>query len=367
MGKKQDFQLFVPNKEFKKLRIRAGEYEVSEQDLERYSRQMLFPPIGVQGQHKLAAAKVLLVGMGALGTVLSSHLVRSGVGMLRIVDRDYVEQSNLQRQMLYDEEDVRQAYPKVIAARRKLEKINSQVRLETEVADVTPLNVESLTDGMDIVLDGTDNFQTRLLLNDICFKRGIPFVYGGAVSSNGMSAIFVPGETCCFRCLLGSADGAGGQTCDTVGVISPVVDMVASLQATEALKYLVGASSARRNTMLSIDIWNNQMHDMKLPEPSAACPTCGKQQYPALDVDADAATTMCGRETVQIVGKLPFDLTLWAGRLAAVGTVSSNPYLLRVQLPEGERLVLFPDGRALVQGTEDTTRARVLYDRYIGS
>jgi molybdopterin/thiamine biosynthesis adenylyltransferase len=332
----------------------------------RYSRQMLFAPIGETGQKKLAEQAVLIVGMGALGTVLANHMVRAGVGLVRFVDRDYVEKSNLQRQMLFDEEDVRQSYPKVIAAERKLRIVNSDVRLQAIVADVTAVNVEEFMEGVQLVLDGTDNFQTRFLLNDACFKQGIPFVYGGAVSSSGMSAIFVPGITPCLRCFIQEADGTG-QTCDTIGVISPVVDIVASYQAVEALKFLVGASERRRNSLISFDVWRNQQHEMKLGEPRRECPICQLKQYPALQPGVQQAfTSLCGRETIQFAGNGQLDLELWRDRLQRVAVVSVNPFLLKAELPEGERLVMFPDGRVLVQGTDDIVRAKTLYARYIG-
>ena len=333
---------------------------------ERYSRQMLFAPIGVEGQERLLSSRVLIVGVGALGTVLANHMVRSGVGTVRLVDRDYVERSNLQRQMLYDEEDAASAYPKVIAAEKKLRRINPGVRIEAIVADVTPLNAESLLDGMDLVLDGTDNFQTRLLLNDACFKRSIPFVYGGAVASQGMTAVFIPGETCCFRCLIGGAD-SGGQTCDTIGVISPIVDIVASYQSVEALKLLIGARSSTRRSLLSLEIWRHQSFDVKLPPPKADCPTCGTHTYPSLEMNEQLTSTLCGRETVQIHTGRSLDLKQWEQILSASCKVQANPFLLKAGLPEGESLVLFADGRVLVQGTEDMVRARTLFDRYIGS
>jgi len=333
---------------------------------ERYSRQLLFAPIGRDGQERLANRRVLIVGMGALGTVLASHLVRSGVGAVRFVDRDYVEKSNLQRQMLFDESDVGHSFPKAIAAEKKLRAINSEVALEPVVADVTAENVEALLDGVDLVTDGTDNFATRFLLNDACFRKGIPFVYGGAVSSRGMSAMFVPGRTACLRCLLGDEGDGEGQTCDTIGVISPVVDMVASYQSAEALKYLAGAEHAFRNRLVTVDVWRNQHYEMKFPPPRADCPTCGLRVFPALQAGRRKAATLCGRNTVQIHERSVLDLTQWRKRLAPVSKVSVNPFLLRAELPEGERLVLFSDGRVLVQGTEDIVRARTLYARYIG-
>ncbi|MBB6734255.1 ThiF family adenylyltransferase [Cohnella zeiphila] len=334
---------------------------------DRYSRQRLFAPIGDAGQAKLADSAVCIVGMGALGTVLASHMVRAGVGLVRLVDRDYVERSNLQRQMLYDEEDAAGGYPKAIAAERKLRRVNSEIRLEAIVADATSANVESLLEGMDLALDGTDNFQTRFLLNDACFRQGIPFVYGGAVSSRGMSAIFVPGVTPCLRCLISSGD-SDGETCDTIGVIAPVVDIAASYQAVEALKYLVGDAEHRREALVSFDVWGNQHFEMKLGAPRKDCPCCQRKEYPALQAAPDEAISLCGRGTVQIAGSRPLDLERWRERLAPVAAgVKLNAYLLRAELPEGERLVLFPDGRVLVQGTDDFVRAKTLYARYIGS
>jgi adenylyltransferase/sulfurtransferase len=328
---------------------------------------MLFAPIGETGQTKLKNSAVCIVGMGALGTVLANHMVRAGVGLVRFVDRDYVEKSNLQRQMLYDEEDVHNGYPKAVAAEKKLRIINSDVRLEAIVADVTVQNIESLLEGMDLVLDGTDNFQTRFLLNDACFRLGIPFTYGGAVSSRGMSAILVPGVTPCLRCFIQSGD-AGGQTCDTIGVISPVVDIVASYQAVEALKYLVDADGQRRNSLITFDLWNNHYYEMKLGEPAKNCPCCQLKQYPALDsTEQESTISLCGRSTIQIAGSGPLDLQVWHQRLErAAVKITVNAYLLKAELPEGERLVLFPDGRVLVQGTDDLIRAKTLYARYIG-
>lgn len=339
---------------------------MSEQRFDRYSRQILFPPIGPEGQSSLSKSQVLIVGMGALGTVLANHMVRAGIGLLRMVDRDYVETTNLQRQMLYDEDDVKQTLPKVVAAERKLTKINSEVRIEAQVMDVTAYNVEALLEGIDLVLDGTDNFQTRLLLNDACFKKGIPLVYGGAVSSRGMTAIFIPGQTSCLRCLIGSSEG-DGQTCDTIGVIGPIVDIVASFQVVEALKYMVGAHSAQRQSLLSLELWQHQIFNMKLSEPKSDCPTCKLKLYPSLNRRENQTATLCGRDTVQIKGSKPLELVEWERKLSPICRVNLNPFLLKVELPEGERLVLFSDGRVLIQGTEDVTRARTLYDRYIGS
>ncbi|KMK75996.1 ThiF family adenylyltransferase [Alkalihalobacillus pseudalcaliphilus] len=333
---------------------------------ERYSRQMLFPGIGERGQEKLLQARVLIVGVGALGTVLANHLVRSGVGFVRIVDRDYVEKSNLQRQMLFDEEDVAKATPKAIAAKYKLEKINSDVDIEAIVEDVNVTNIESLTEDIDLVFDGTDNFSTRFLINDCCFKKGIPFAYGGAVSSRGMSALFIPSMTPCLRCFIQPGEG-NGQTCDTIGVISPVVDIVASYQVVEGLKYLVGASDKLRPTLKTFDLWNNHQYEMKLSQKKSTCPVCQDGEFPALHTENEQlVTTLCGRETVQIKRPHPMILKDWVMRLSSVAKVKETPFLLQVALDEGERLVIFPDGRVLVQGTEDLNRAKSLYSKYIG-
>lgn len=333
---------------------------------ERYSRQILFPYIGKEGQEKLAKKKALVVGAGALGTVVCNHLVRSGVGYVKIVDRDYVEKSNLQRQMLFDEDDAENALPKAIAAERKLKKINSDVTVEAHVLDVTSENIEALASGVDIVLDGTDNFETRFLLNDICFKKGIPYVYGGIVASRGMSAMFLPGKTPCLRCFFQEGETAG-ETCDTVGVISPIVDIIASLEVVEALKYLVGDMENIRHSLFSIDIWQFYSHEMHFPMPNSDCPTCAKKQYPALRKRLDQqAVSLCGRDTVQIYAKTSFDLKEWAEKLQNVLNVQLTPFLLRAETADGFKLVLFPDGRVLVQGTEDVSVARTICAKYIG-
>jgi molybdopterin-synthase adenylyltransferase len=334
-------------------------------EYERYSRQMLFQPIGEEGQKKLAEKKVLIVGMGALGTAISNHLVRAGVGHVRFADRDYVEKSNLQRQMLFDEDDVQASLPKAVAAEQKLKRMNSAIKIEGIVTDVTLENIDELLEGMDLVIDGTDNFSTRFLMNDACFKKGIPFVYGGAVSSRGMSALFIPEETPCLRCFI-TDNGSTTQTCDTIGVISPIVDIVASYQVVEVLKYFVD-DSHQRKSLLTIDVWQNRTYEMKFNQPKKDCPTCQQKKYPALNYQAeDAVTSLCGRETVQIKVRNQLSLDEWEERLSKVAEVKRTPFLLRVELSEGERLVLFPDGRTLVQGTEDIVRAKSLYARYIG-
>lgn len=334
---------------------------------DRYSRQRLFSPIGDRGQKQLSESSVLIVGAGALGTTLANHMVRSGVGHVRIVDRDYIEMSNLQRQMLYTEKDVNEALPKAVAAQRHLECINSDVRIEGIVSDLNKNNVHSLLEGTDLVLDGTDNFSTRFLLNDACFQHSVPLVYGGAVRSRGMMALFIPGDTPCLRCVV--IPGAGrGETCDTAGIISPVVDMVASYQVTEALKYLTGNKEALHGMLKHFDIWQNQHYDIRLTEPKNGCPTCQEKRYPSLQEDGNENfVAMCGRDTIQVHTNQKLDLQDWDEKLSSVLSTKQTPFLLKATLDDQYAFVLFPDGRILIQGTEDETKAKSLYDRYIGS
>lgn len=340
--------------------------------LERYSRQMLFAPIGPEGQDKLRRSRVAVVGMGALGTVLANHLVRAGIGELRLIDRDFVEPSNLQRQMLYDEDDARAAAPKAVAAAARLARINGDVRLEPHVADLNPATAEALLAGVDLVLDGTDNFAVRFLINDACVRAGVPWIYGGAVSSRGVTMTIVPGETPCLRCLYPQPPAPGAlETCDTAGVIAPVVDIVASLQAAEAFKWLVGAKDRLRRGMTHIDLWHNQYAAVDLSGARRAdCPCCGERRFEFLEAAAGEPVfqSLCGRDAVQIVPAEPrhVDLDAVAERLAAAGAVQRNPFLLRFRLSDAVRIVLFPDGRAMIQGTSDLAEARRLYAQYIG-
>lgn len=335
---------------------------------ERYSRQMLFQPIGESGQEKLDKAKVLIVGMGALGTVVANHLARSGVGHLVFCDRDYVEMSNLQRQTLFDEDDVTEMLPKAVAAERRLKKINSTILIEGHVTDVTAENIGEFMEGTDLVIDGTDNFSTRYLMNDIAFKYSVPFIYGGVVSSRGMGAMFIPGVTPCLRCLFPTFDSSG-QTCDTIGVLSMAVDIVASHEALMAIQYLTGNQEQIDQSLYTIDVWRNDRFAMGFGPPVEHCPTCGTHEYPTLNASSkDEATTLCGRETVQIQHSTRYDLNKWANQLEPVSSgVKKTPFLLKAVLQEGETLVLFPDGRTLVQGTDDVTRAKTLFTKYIGN
>lgn len=332
----------------------------------RYSRQALFLPIGEEGQQRLLASKVFIVGMGALGTSLANHFARAGVGRIYFIDRDYVELSNMNRQMLFDEDDVAAALPKAIAARDKLRKINSGIEIEGFVGDLTMENAEKYMRDADVVVDGTDNFETRLLINDVCYKLGIPYVYGGVVAAQGISALFWPGHTACLRCFMAELPG-GGETCDTVGVIGPAVHMVTAMQAAEVLKLLVGDEEALRQTLFTFQLWPFSFREMRLPKARADCPTCQLGEYPALFPDYDQLpAVLCGRGTVQISRRMGFDLLEWEERLERVADVKRNPYLLTAQLPEGEQLVLFPEGRVFIQNTTDPARAKTLYAKYIG-
>lgn len=339
-------------------------------DLTRYSRQTLFKPIGLEGQRTLLRKKAVIVGMGALGTVIGNHLVRAGVGHLRFIDRDLVELSNLQRQSLYDEEDVAESLPKVIAAEKKLRKINSTIKLDPVIADLNLDNAEELLQGFDVIIDGTDNFPTRYLINDISVKLGIPWVFGAAVSSRGMHAVIIPGKTPCYRCLFPEIQTGQGETCDTVGVLSPMTDIIGSLEAVEALKILVGAEP--NPNLEQFDIWhhsNLQMDISKGHNPN--CPTCVQHHFEFLDRSSDLQTTyatLCGRDTVQINPRQepPFTLSDLAERLKRSGKVRFNSFLLRFSPEENITLVFFKDGRVFVHGTNDIITAKALYARYIG-
>ncbi|KEO82344.1 ThiF family adenylyltransferase [Tumebacillus flagellatus] len=342
-----------------------------EVDRTRYSRQILFEGIGEAGQEKLLQSRVAIVGMGALGTVLANHMVRAGVGFVRVIDRDFVEASNLQRQMLYDESHAQEGMPKAIAAYETLRRVNSGVEIEPVVADLTWQNAEELLCDVDLVLDGTDNFQVRFLVNDVCVKHGIPWVYGGGVSAHGMTMPILPGETPCLRCLFDAAPAPGTtQTCDTAGVIGPIIHVVASYQAVEGMKILVGAQDNVRRTMLNLGLWNystNSIDISKARRPD--CPCCGRGEYQYLDSrTGEEAVSLCGRNTIQISPSEPWnvDLPALAKRLEQSGRVESNKFLVRFYATDEIRLVIFGDGRVLVQGTEDLAAARTLYAKFIG-
>lgn len=339
---------------------------------EKYSRQILFSSLGETGQEKLLASSAVLVGCGALGTVAANLLVRAGLGRLRIVDRDFVEPSNLQRQTLFDEADARAALPKAVAAERHLGSINSDVRVEPIVADVTPQSAIQLLSGFPIILDGTDNFETRLLLNDTAISLGVPWIYAAAVASYGVTMTIRPAETACFACLLeGEAKHAGvsaESTCDTAGVLNAIASMVASIQAAEAVKLLSGNSKALNNRLVSCDVWRGRFQSIRI-ERDPDCRACVRRELKYLEGAAQPRITLCGRDSVQIhERRRKLDLAELSRKLAAAsgGEVRKNEFLLRFRVPPYE-ITIFSDGRAIVKGTKDPGVARSLYARYIGA
>ncbi len=338
--------------------------------IDRYSRQILFHEIGKEGQEKLLKSRVLLVGCGALGAAHAEMLARAGVGRLRIVDRDFVEFTNLQRQTLYSEEDAADRVPKAIAAKNRIAKINSEIEVEAIIADVNYSNIEALIDGCDLVLDGTDNFQVRYLLNDACVKHGMTWIYGAAVSSYGTTMTIIPGETPCLRCIFAEMPDAGtSPTCDTAGVIMPIIATVSATQVTEALKILVGDIASLHGSLMQFDVWANDRQRIKLGEPDTDCKTCGRREFEFLDADsAEFSSVLCGRDAVQIAPPRPIDLDLEAlgDRLKFSVAVTQNAYLLRFTAGDNE-MTVFRDGRAIVKGTDDVSVARSLYARFIGA
>lgn len=339
---------------------------------ERYSRQILFSGLGEAGQEKLLGASAALVGCGALGTVVANLLVRAGLGRLRIIDRDFVEASNLQRQTLFEEADAREALPKATAAERRLRTINSDVRVEGVVADLTPENSDELLNGFAIILDGTDNFETRLLLNDLAISRNIPWVYAAAVGSYGVTLTIRPGETACLACLIeGDEKGAalGGETtCDTAGVLNAAVGVIASIEAAEATKLLAGRPEALNGRLISCDVWSGRFQSIPVAR-NPDCRACGRREFAYLSGDAQPHITMCGRDSVQIHERgRRLDLDELGRRIAqgSADGLHHNEFLLRFRVPPYE-LTVFTDGRAIVKGTKDPAIARSLYARYIGA
>jgi adenylyltransferase/sulfurtransferase len=339
--------------------------DMIEADRERYSRQILFAGIGEQGQQYLLDARVAVAGCGALGSFQAGALARAGVGFLRIIDRDYVELSNLQRQWLFDECDVEQGMPKAVAAARKIAAINGGVRVEPAVADLTPSNVEDLLGGVDLILDGTDNFETRYLINDFAVERGIPWVYGAAVGSYGITMPVVPGATACLRCIYPDPPAGAQPTCETAGVLGSVTALIASLQVSEAIKILCRAEAARRIT--TVDVWSGEIRQVSQPGPVADCPCCGRREFPYLAGERRAPVSLCGHQAVQIHERSrPLDLSDLAARLSPLGPVRANEFALRFEVPP-YLLTIFPDGRAIIKGTTDVGVARSLYARYVGA
>lgn len=337
----------------------------------RYSRQILFGGIGEEGQARLRGATAVVVGCGALGSFSASLLARAGVGRLRLIDRDVVEESNLQRQILFTESDIRDLKPKAIAARDHLAAADSSIALEAVVADLGPDNAVSLLAGAGVVVDGTDNFEARFLVNDVSIRHGIPWIYGACLGAYGVTMTIVPGETACLRCLMEEAPPPGTvPTCDTVGVIGPIVGAIASIQAAEALKILSGKGEAIRSDLLSLDLWTGGVSRVEVPRGGGRrrCPACDGLELEYLSGKGARPAVLCGRNAVQVTpeGRAPIDLDGLARRLGGAGRVELSPFLVRFTAP-GCEMTIFPDGRAIVAGTRDPSAARALYARYVGA
>lgn len=334
--------------------------------IDRYSRQILFPEIRAAGQKKLGKASVVVIGCGALGTVITDALARAGVGKIKIIDRDFIEYHNLQRQVLFNEQDVKDGLPKAIAAERYLKKVNSEIEIEGIVADVNYANIEKLVKGADLIMDGLDNLETRLLINDVSLKHKIPWVYGGAISASGMTMTIIPGKTPCFRCFWHSP-GVSGQmaTCDTAGVIGPAPLIVGALQTVEAMKILTGSNDINRD-LLVIDVWRGDFSHLKVTK-RADCSAC-RGEYEFLGARfGTKATSLCGQNSVQVLNPENGGVSLekLARRLKPVGQVSYNEFMLRFEA-DGREMAVFPDGRAIIKDTNDEALAKSLYAKYIG-
>jgi molybdopterin-synthase adenylyltransferase len=331
---------------------------------ERYSRQILFPGIGESGQQALLKSHAAIVGCGALGSFHAMALSRAGCGRITIIDRDYVESANLHRQFLFDEQDAAQALPKAAAAERQLARINSTIQVRGVVADLTASNVAGLLGDANLILDGTDNFDARYLINDFAVSRGIPWIYGAAVASYGLTMPVIPGRTACLRCVYPEPPSGAQPTCETAGVISAVVSAVASFQVADALRILCGEEIRARIT--TMDLWKGGVRQIDAPERDPDCPTCARREFPFLEEAARPAATLCGRNAVQIQERpRPIDLVELKARLAPLGEVRANEFALRFLLPPYE-LTIFPDGRAIIKGTSDPSIGRGLYAKYVG-
>ena len=340
-------------------------------NLDRYVRQMRYPPFGEAGQRHLSQSSVLVCGCGALGSVLADSLVRAGVGLVRIVDRDFVETSNLQRQVLFDEEDVARQLPKAVAAAEKLRKINSQIEIDAIVADVDHTNVEKLADGVDMIVDGTDNFEIRFLLNDYAVSQNVPWVYGGCLGAEGQTMTILPGETPCLRCLMQECPPPGTTpTCDTAGILGPIVNVIASIEAIEALKVLSGNRQTISRNLTVIELWDNHLRqiDVSSLREQVDCPACKGREFPWLTGKHGSHTAvLCGRNAVQLTHTgVTLSLDNLARQLEGVGQLTRNPFLLRLKVDQYE-LTVFPDGRAIIGGTDDVAAAKTVYAKYVGN
>lgn len=331
----------------------------------RYSRQVRFAPFGEAGQAKLREARVAIAGCGALGTVQAEILARAGVGRLRIIDRDVVELSNLQRQFLFTEADAAEETPKAVAAARRLTAVNSEVEIEPLVADLSPSNAAELLENIDLILDATDNFETRYLINDFAVQQKIPWVYGAAVSSYGLKMAVVPAVTACLKCVYPEPPQGAQETCETAGVLASVTAAIASLQCADAMKILAGAEFHPRLT--TMDVWSGEVRQIAAPSRDPACICCGARSFVHLDGSRRAPVSLCGRNAVQIHERgRPLDLAALSARLGEFAPVRANAFALRVDLDPYE-MTIFPDGRAIIKGTTDVGIARSLYARYVGA
>jgi adenylyltransferase/sulfurtransferase len=336
---------------------------------DRYSRQILFNGIGEGGQRRLAAARVLIVGCGALGSAHAESLARAGIGHLRVVDRDFVEPSNLQRQTMFTESDAEKRLPKAIAAANHLRQINSEIEIEPHVTDANYSNVEQLLDGCDVVVDGTDNFATRYLVNDACMKHNINWIYGAAVGSYGVTMTIRPHQTACLRCVFEEAPPvASAPTCDTSGVIMPIINVVSAVQVTETLKLITGRVEDLHGSLMQFDVWRNEWRRIGTGTPRPDCPTCGLALYETLSYAAEGAAVLCGRDAIQISPLQParINFSSLAEKLRRLGEVKFNEYLLRFKTGEFE-LTVFQDARSIIRGTNEIATARSLYAKYIGN
>jgi adenylyltransferase/sulfurtransferase len=331
---------------------------------DRYSRQVRFAGVGAAGQARLLAAKVTIVGCGALGSFQAEALARAGAGYLRLIDRDYVERSNLQRQFLFDESDAEEARPKAVAAARRIAEINSGIATDAQVADLTPGNIEDLLEDCDLILDGTDNFETRYLINDWCVREGKPWVYGAAVSSYGLTMPVLPGAAC-FACVYPEPPAGAQPTCETAGVLASITASVAAWQVAQAMRILVGQAPVPKIT--TFDVWTGEMRQLSMPAPDPQCRVCARRDFKWLNGAQRAPISLCGRNAVQIHERTrPLDLPALAQTLATAGPVRANEFALRLSVPPYE-LTVFPDGRAIIKGTTDPGVARSLYARYVGN
>jgi molybdopterin/thiamine biosynthesis adenylyltransferase len=345
---------------------------VAASDTDRYSRQVLFAPIGEAGQQRLAASTVAIVGCGATGAAAAALLARAGVGTLILIDRDFVEESNLQRQVLFDEADAAAATPKAEAARRQIARFNSEIKVHAHVADLVPDNIHAMLTDAQLILDATDNFETRYLINDYSVERGlpgpsVPWIYAAAVGAYAATMNILPGETACLACLFPKPPSGPLETCDTAGILNTAVNLAASIQVTEALKYLTGARDAMRRTFLAWDLWQNERSEISAATPRPGCEVCQSRDFAHLRGEGRPHITLCGRNSVQIhEHHRPVDLAAAADRLRPHGEVRQNGLLL--QFRRGPHtLTLFADGRALIQGTTDIALARTLYARFVGN